>query len=61
VINEADTCRKYVLPNLMEAGWDDEPHSSTEQKSFTDRPEGGKTGQETSAQNAHKFLSREIA
>ncbi len=25
--NEADTCRKYVLPKLIEAGWDNEPHS----------------------------------
>ena len=36
MISEADTCRKYVLPKLTEAGWDDEPHSFTEQKSFTD-------------------------
>jgi len=36
VITEADTCRKYVLPKLIEAGWDNEPHSFTEQKSFTD-------------------------
>lgn len=36
MITEADTCRKYVLPLLMEAGWDSDPHSFTEQKSFTD-------------------------
>ncbi|MBI4547525.1 MAG: DEAD/DEAH box helicase family protein [Ignavibacteriae bacterium] len=36
MITEADTCRKYVLPKLIEAGWDNEPHSFTEQKSFTD-------------------------
>jgi type I restriction enzyme R subunit len=36
LITEADTCRKYVLPKLIEAGWDNEPHSFTEQKSFTD-------------------------
>ena len=34
--NEADTCRKYVLPKLVETGWDDEPHSFTEQRTFTD-------------------------
>jgi type I restriction enzyme R subunit len=34
--NEADTCRKYVLPKLLEAGWDDPPYSFTEQKTFTD-------------------------
>jgi type I restriction enzyme R subunit len=36
MITEADTCRKYVLPKLCEAGWDNEPHSFTEQKTFTD-------------------------
>ena len=36
MITEADTCRKYVLPKLIEAGWDNDPHSFTEQKSFTD-------------------------
>jgi type I restriction enzyme R subunit len=36
MITEADTCRKHVLPQLFKAGWDDEPHSFTEQKSFTD-------------------------
>jgi len=33
---EADTCRKYVLPKLIKAGWDNEPHSFTEQRTFTD-------------------------
>jgi type I restriction enzyme R subunit len=33
---EADTCRKYVLPKLIDAGWDNEPHSFTEQRTFTD-------------------------
>lgn len=36
MITEADTCRKYVLPKLIQAGWDTEPHSFTEQKTFTD-------------------------
>lgn len=35
-MNEADTCRTYVLPRLVAAGWDTDPHSFTEQKSFTD-------------------------
>jgi len=34
VITEADTCRKYVLPKLHAAGWNDDQIS--EQKSFTD-------------------------
>ena len=33
-LSEADTCRKYVLPNLYEAGWDDD--QITEQRTFTD-------------------------
>ncbi|HXG66322.1 MAG TPA: DEAD/DEAH box helicase family protein, partial [Blastocatellia bacterium] len=36
MITEADTCRLYVLPKLEEAGWNHEPHSFTEQKTFTD-------------------------
>src|ERR1700761_509886 len=35
-MNEADTCRKFVVPKLQKAGWENEPHSLTEQKSFTD-------------------------
>lgn len=34
MISEADTCRKYVLPKLYEAGWNDDQIS--EQKTFTD-------------------------
>jgi len=34
--NEADTCRKLVTPKLVAAGWVDEPHSFTEQRTFTD-------------------------
>lgn len=34
--NEADTCRKFVVPGLNEAGWDNDPHSFTEQRTFTD-------------------------
>ncbi|MGH7251163.1 MAG: DEAD/DEAH box helicase family protein, partial [Nitrospiraceae bacterium] len=36
MITEADTCRKYVLPKLISGGWDNDPHSFTEQKTFTD-------------------------
>jgi type I restriction enzyme R subunit len=35
-MNEADTCRTYVLPRLVETGWDNAPHSFTEQRTFTD-------------------------
>ena len=34
MLTEADTCRKYVLPKLYAAGWNDDQIS--EQKSFTD-------------------------
>src|SRR5213083_2938650 len=33
-LTEADTCRKYVLPKLYAAGWNDDQIS--EQRSFTD-------------------------
>jgi len=36
LLNEADTCRKYVVPKLIQSGWDNEPHSFTEQQNFTD-------------------------
>jgi len=35
-LNEADTCRKFVVPRLQAAGWDDEPHAIAEQRSITD-------------------------
>jgi type I restriction enzyme R subunit len=35
-LNEADTCRTYVTPNLREVGWESSPHSLTEQHTFTD-------------------------
>lgn len=35
-MNEADTCRKYVVPRLQTVGGENEPHCLTEQKSFTD-------------------------
>src|SRR5690349_17405204 len=36
MITEADTCRKYVVPKLQQAGWDTLPHAINEQKTFTD-------------------------
>ena len=35
VITEADTCREFVTPRLVEAGWGAAPHSIGEQRSFT--------------------------
>lgn len=35
-MNEAATCREYVLPKLAAAGWDDDIHPIIEQKTFTD-------------------------
>jgi type I restriction enzyme R subunit len=31
-VNEADTCRKLVVPKLVDAGWEKHPHSLTEQR-----------------------------
>lgn len=38
-MNEADTCRKYVVPKLQAAGWEDAPYSIAEQRYFTN-PKG---------------------
>ncbi len=35
-LNEADTCRTYVVPALRVAGWEADPHSLVEQYTFTD-------------------------
>jgi type I restriction enzyme R subunit len=35
-VTEADTCRKFVVPKLQAAGWDNDPHSIAEQRTFTD-------------------------
>ena len=35
VITEADTCREFVTPRLVEAGWGTAPHVIGEQRSFT--------------------------
>src|SRR5260370_7144056 len=36
-MNEADTCRKFIVPLLQAAGWDNEPHSIADQRWFTKR------------------------
>jgi len=36
MVTEADTCRKYITPALQAAGWDTEPYSIAEQRTFTD-------------------------
>lgn len=36
ILNEADTCRRYVVPGLLQAGWDEPPRSVVEQRTFTD-------------------------
>lgn len=34
--NEADTCRRFVVPKLQAAGWDNDPRSIAEQRTVTD-------------------------
>ena len=36
MLTEADTCRKFVVPLLQAAGWDDTPCAINEQRTFTD-------------------------
>jgi type I restriction enzyme R subunit len=35
-MTEADTCRTRITPKLQAAGWESDPHSIAEQRSFTD-------------------------
>jgi type I restriction enzyme R subunit len=35
-MNEADTCRRLIVPKLQTAGWETEPHRINEQVTFTD-------------------------
>lgn len=35
VMTEADTCREFVTPRLVEAGWSVAPHVIGEQRTFT--------------------------
>ena len=35
-MNEADTCRKFVVPKLQAVGWEHDPHSIAEQRTITD-------------------------
>jgi type I restriction enzyme R subunit len=35
VMTEADTCRQFVTPKLLEAGWNNAPYAIGEQRSFT--------------------------
>src|SRR5258706_2372698 len=35
-MNEADTCRTFVVPQLQAAGWENDPHSIAEQRTITD-------------------------
>jgi type I restriction enzyme, R subunit len=36
MFTEADTCRKFIVPKLQSAGWDNDPHSIAEQRTITD-------------------------
>ena len=35
VMTEADTCREFVTPRLVESGWSVAPHAIGEQRTFT--------------------------
>jgi hypothetical protein len=45
---EADTCRKFVVPKLLAAGWDNEPHNDHRvHQSLDGRNPGERSGQPT--------------
>lgn len=33
---ESDTCRKFIVPKLQRAGWENDPHAIGEQRPITD-------------------------
>jgi len=35
ILSEADTSRKFIIAKLQAVGWDNDPHSITEQRSIT--------------------------
>ena len=45
--NEADTCRRFVIPKLQAAGWDSERHRLNEQVTFTETAEYLKVSRST--------------
>jgi type I site-specific restriction endonuclease len=54
VMIEADTCREFVTPRLVEAGWGVVPHTMGEQRRFSNRwiiAAGGNTGLEHTEPN----------
>ena len=53
VVTEADTCRKYVVPKLLAAGWDDEPHSIAVHGACTKVAERGIDGDQLAPQAGH--------
>lgn len=38
-LSEADACRMFVTPKLVASGWESEPHSLAEQRTFTEKLE----------------------
>jgi type I site-specific restriction endonuclease len=42
-LTEADTCRKYVVPKLLRAGWDSETHSIVRKRRFVSYLHGSQT------------------
>jgi type I restriction enzyme R subunit len=51
--NEADKCRKFVVPKLQAESWDNAPHSVVEQHAFTDGRIGVR-GKETKCRKAKR-------
>jgi type I restriction enzyme, R subunit len=56
--NEADTCRRYIVPRLQAAGWDNDPHRINEQVMFTDGRiiVAGRTGRRRPGKRADYIL-----
>lgn len=58
--SEAETCTRFITPALIEAGWDNSPHSYTQEKTFTDGRilVVGKRGKRSKQQKRVDYLLR---
>jgi hypothetical protein len=56
--NEPDTCRKYLLPKLVDAYWDNKPHSFTEQRNLQKKKVAALVATLVYIRNGSKFIEQ---
>ena len=56
--NEPNTCRKYLLPKLVDAYWDNKPHSFTEQRNLQKKKAAALVATLVYIRNGSKFIEQ---